>query len=63
MEGEIREMPVEPLRDNDHAKFIANEWCLKNVGWGWTGQWNNRIPGKMSVITVVKLPAQDKPNP
>ena len=63
MEGEIREIPVEPIRDNDHAKITANEWCLKNAGWGWTGQWNNRIPGKMAIIMVVKLPAQGKSNP
>jgi hypothetical protein len=29
MEGEIREIPVEPIRDDDHAKITASQWCLK----------------------------------
>lgn len=63
MEGEIREMPVEPLRDQAHAQQIADDWLLKNRGYRWTGQWLNKIPGKMAVIMVVKLPAQPSAEP
>ena len=55
-ENSIREIPVEPIRDDQHAKMIAEEFSAKNKGWRWTGQWKNKIPGKMSVIMVIKVP-------
>lgn len=49
---EKKSIEVGPIFNNDHAQQLASEWCNKNPGWKYTGEWNTTVPNVMSVIVV-----------
>lgn len=48
------DVEVGPIWNHEHAKQKAEEYIREHPELRWTGQWATTVPGKMSVIQVVR---------